>query len=214
MDNARANISKLYDCIISAYHESGHVIYGLLHFMKVSSVNLFEDKKNKRIGGLCNYECAKDLSDIKDNSLFNEQLKYEICIKYAGLTAEKYHFRTISGSDKFPIFLRDGSSDDTLSAAALIKQYNIVLPGEKRYVYKKKLIKEIALELQQHWNAVTIVSHVLFRKKKLNYTDLKKLLTTKTVNKKFWKKQFKIIDYIFENSQTLDDKDLSIIFLA
>ena len=75
MDNARANISKLYDCIISAYHESGHVIYGLLHFMKVSSVNLFEDKKNKRIGGLCNYECAKDLSDIKDNSLFNEQLK-------------------------------------------------------------------------------------------------------------------------------------------
>lgn len=194
---SKLDLAKHSELLYTTYHEAGHAIYALLHGIKVPSVYVFENKKNKRVEGFCLYEFDKKLPEIEDEVLLAERLHSEICVYYAGLIAEKYHFKNISGSDKFPMFLREGSSDDTLSAAALVKQYNIALPGRKRYSYKKKLIKETLIELQTHWDAVTLVSHALFQRKKLSYYDLRVLLTRKTKDKEFWKGQFKIIDHNF-----------------
>jgi len=211
IDKVRKKVTYTHDLISTSYHEAGHVVYALLHCMKVPLVYVFENKKYKRIDGFCHYESVRELPDIQDEILFAKQLNSEICIKYAGLTSEKYHFKTISGSDKFPMVLRDGSSNDTVTAAALIKQYNLVPPGKKRYSYKKALIKETLSELRQHWDAVTVISHALFNKKRLSYEDIKKLLTKKTKDKEFWKNQFKIIDYIFDHVDALDEKYLKSI---
>ena len=116
------------------------------------------------------------------------------------MIAEKQHFKNISGSDKFPLLLRESSSDDTSYAAGLIKQYNIVPAERKRFYYKKKLIKETLIELREHWDAVTLVSHALFKKKKLSYHELKILLTRKTKNKELWKNKFKVVDRIFDGA--------------
>ena len=213
IDQVRKKLTYTHDLISTSYHEAGHAVYGLLHFMKVPSVYVFENKKNKRIEGFCHYESVKELSDIQDVALFNEQLKHEICIKYAGLTAEKYHFKTICGSDKFPMFLRDGSSDDTLSAAALIKKYDFVPPGRKRYAFKKKMITETLHELRDNWDAVTIIAHGLFQKKRLGFFEIQKMLLRNSDNKEFWKEQFKTIHYIFDNCEGLDEKDLKSILL-
>jgi hypothetical protein len=213
IDQVRKKLTYTHDLISTSYHEAGHAVYGLLHFMKVPSVYVFENKKNKRIEGFCHYESVKELSEVQDIDLFAEQLKAEICIKYAGLTAEKYHFKTISGSDKFPMFLKDGSSDDTLSAAALIKQYEVVPPGRKRYAFKKKMITETLRDLQENWDAVTLIAHGLFQKKRLSFPEIEKLLSKKTDNKEFWKEQFKTIHFIFDNIEGLDEKDLKSILL-
>jgi hypothetical protein len=206
----RKKVTKTHELISTAYHESGHTVYALLHHMRVQSVCIFEDKKSKRIHGFTHYD-SPEISTIKDFELRNTLILNEIKLSYAGLTAEKYHFKCITGSDKFPMFLKDGSSDDTLSAAALIKKYNLAPPGRKRYNFKQKLIRETLHEQQQHWDAVTVIAHALFQHKKLNYQDLRELLTKKTRNKKFWKEQFKSISFISDNAASLDENDLKSI---
>lgn len=212
LDQVRKRLQYTTDLISTSYHEAGHTIYGLLHFMKIHSVWVFENKKCKRIEGFTHYELPAELSEI-NKTICTNIVKAEICLKYAGLAAEKYHFKSISGSDKYPLFLRDGSSDDTFAAAALIKEYDLVPPGKKRYNFKKKLIKETLKDLQDNWDAVTVVAHALFKKKRLSYMSLKKLLITQTNNPEFWKQNFSILDTIFNKQAPLDEKELkSILF--
>lgn len=211
IDKVRKKVAYTHDLISTSYHEAGHAIFALLHGMRVPLVYVFENKTYERVNGFCFYDSFRTLIDIKDENLFSKQLYSEICIKYAGLASERYHFKNISGSDKLPMVLKDGSSGDILSAAALIKKYNLAESGKKRYYYKKNLIKETLLELQQNWDAVTLLAHALFKKKRLTYEDIKKILTKKTKNKDFWKNQFKLIDYIFNNVETIDEKELRII---
>jgi hypothetical protein len=109
------------------------------------------------------------------------------------------------------MFLREGSSHDFSEAAELFEKYNLSEPGRKRYNHKQKLLKLIDKELQEHWEAVTIVAHGLFKKKKLSYLEIKELLIKKTANKEFWKKKFKIIVQLYRNSETLDEKDIKFI---
>lgn len=106
------------------------------------------------------------------------------------------------------MFLRDGSSDDTLSAAALIRQYNISPPGKKRYSYKKKKINEVLHSLKDYWDDVTLLAHRLFRKKRMSFIDIKNLLIKHSPNKKFWKEQLKIISDLFDKNMHLDEKYL------
>ena len=208
--NIRKKFHETHELISTSYHEAGHTVYGLLHYMKIGPVAVFENKRTKRIEGFTHYN-SPETNNIKDPVLFYDLLNTEICISYAGLIAEKIHFKLISGSDKFPMFLRDGSSDDTTSAAALIQKHDLVPPGKKRYEYKKCLIKTVTNELEEHWDAVTIISHNLFKKKKLYFADLKNLLTKKTQHKEFWKEQFKAINQIYSNSNGLDENSIKII---
>lgn len=204
----RKKITSTHDMISTSYHEAGHAVYGLLCGMKVSSVCVSQGKR--RVEGFCYYE-TPDLQKIEDYNLLWSLVNFEIGIKYAGLTAEKHFFKIISGSDKFPMFLRDGSSDDTLSAASLIRQYNIAPPGKKRYQFKKNRINQVLNDLKNYWDDVTLLSHALFSKKKLSFFEIKELFFKKSPNKKFWKEKFKKITIIFEKSACLDDKDLKSI---
>lgn len=204
----RKKITKTHELISTSYHESGHTIYALLHMMRVSSVFIFEHKQLKRIHGLTNYHCFKNLDTIYDPVVFNYLLRSEIGLLYAGLTAEKYHYKNISGCDKTPMFIKDCSSADIEAAASAIKKYDLAAPGKKRYVFKQKLIKETLSELQNNWEAVTLVAHALFRHRRLSFEDLREILTKKTHNKQFWKEQFKNISYFYDNHDVLDEKDI------
>jgi hypothetical protein len=207
----RKKVTKTHELISTSYHEAGHVVYALLHLMYVQSVVVFEHKQLKRIHGLTTYRYPSELDLVEDSILFNALLKSEIGLCYAGLTAEKYHFKSISGSDQTPLFISDGSGEDNESAAKTIVKYNLVSPGRKRYLYKQKLIRGVLSELQHNWDAVTLIAHALFKHRRLSYNDLQELLTKKSRNKKFWKEQFKKINYLYDNSETLDEKDLKSI---
>lgn len=208
--NIRKKAYEIHELISTAYHEAGHTIYGLLNYMKIESVYVFEEKKSKRIEGFTYYN-SPDLGTIKDNILLNNRLYAEIGLSYAGLVAEKHHFKMISGSEKFPLFLRDGSSHDTFSASQIIRKFDLAPPGQKRYSYKKKVIKEVRVELCEHWDAVTLIAHALFHKKKLNFLDLKSILLKKSKNKEFWKNKFKTISSFYDNVETIDEKKLKFI---
>jgi len=207
----RKKVTKTHEFISTSYHEAGHAIYALLHLMKVTSVSVFENKKVKRIHGLTYYDYPSEFDEIQDPDLLNTLLRAEIGISYAGLIAEKTLFRSISGSRQTPTFISYGSTDDNKSAREVIKKYNLAPPGPKRTAYKQKLAREVQHELHTHWDAVMVVSHALFRHRRLSFVDLQELLTKKTHNKKFWKEQFKKINYYYDNSLNLDEKDLKII---
>jgi len=205
--NIRKKCHETFELISTSYHEAGHTVYGLLHLIKIESVAVFENKKSKRIEGFAHYNDT-NLGQFSDPELFCERLHAEIGLSYSGLVAEKRHFKMISGSDKFPMFLREGSSNDTTSAAALFQKYNLVEAGKKRYNYKQKFIKHVDQELQEHWDAVTLVAHGLIKKKKIYYSELQEILTRKAEDRQFWKEKFKAINYVYENAENLDEKDL------
>lgn len=201
---------KLYDMILTSIHESAHVIYALLHGMHVESVQIFEHKKLKRINGYTVY-VAFDTSKVEDPALINILLMAEIGVKYAGLTAEKYHFKITSGSNAFPAYLKDGSSSDTLEAAEIIKTFNLAPPGKKRFAYKNKMISKTYKKVQEYWDDITLLSHVLFKQKKLNFADIKNILIKKSKNKKFWKAHFKNIEVMHGNMDFIDEPALKIL---
>lgn len=207
----RKKVTKTHEFISTSYHEAGHTIFALLHLMRVSSVSVFEDKKLKRVHGNTYYEYPSDLDEVQDQDLLNTLVKAEVGISYAGLIAEKSLFRSISGSKQTPTFISDGSASDNKSAREVIKKYNLAPPGPKRTAYKAKIMREVQQELHDNWDAVMVVSHALFRHRRLSFEDLQELLTKKTHNKKFWKDQFKKISHFYDNSKALDEKDLKII---
>lgn len=193
----RKKITKTYELISTAYHEAGHTVYALLVQMKVGRVSVFEHKSLKRIHGCTQYE-SFDLD--KDNIFFETLLEQEIGLSYAGWLAEKHYFQSISGSKSVPMFIKEGSSDDLSSIRKVIQKYNSFLPvGKKRSLYRKKIIKQVMDMLLQHWDAVEIVSHSLFKHKTLSFADLQSILVKKSKNKKFWRNQFKLIKQSFQN---------------
>ena len=206
----RHKVSKSYETISAAYHESGHVICSLLHHIKVESASIYEDKKIKQICGLTIFNPY----DIKkfNQSLANYFLVSEININYAGLVAEKIFYKKISGSDKFPSFLKDGSSHDTKEAAKLLKKISFIAPGKQRFLYKKKLTNQLSILLESYWSDIELIAHTLIQKKKINFNQIKYLLLRKSNNKVFWRQKFKAISYVLRHEdKPLDDQSVKII---
>lgn len=203
ISTVRKKVALTHDFISTSHHEAGHTVYGLLHFMIIYSVSIFQNKQNKRVEGFTHYD-SPEIEEIKSHKLLMERLRAEIGLSYAGFVAEKYQYKLHSGSDKFPSCL-DGSSDDQQEASELIKKYNLASPGRQRHNYKKRMIREVTRELRKHWDAVIVVAHALFRKKRLSFANLRSLLTTKTENKEFWKKQFKIISRYYNSNNEFDE---------
>ncbi len=185
---------KTYDQITCSIHESGHALCALFFNMKVDMVHLFDDKKTKRVAGMTYFIHAM-ANENDSNALFTSLIESEICVNYAGLLAEKCHFKKISGSDKYPGSWKNGSFDDTTSAARLLSFISI--PGKERHLLKKKIMGEAYFILNKYWDDITLISHALFKKRKIFFSDLKNILTKKSKNKVFWKKQFRNIIYIF-----------------
>jgi len=199
--DSKLALSNHYDLVSTSFHESGHTICGLLNFMDVQYVQVYPDKRLRRIVGLTHYNVLKKgmLRKQVEDELFVQFIINLIYFTYAGLIAEKYFFKSMCGSDKFPMFLRNGSSQDTRLASSLITQYNLAPPGKKRYALKKKLIGQTRQQLQENWDAVILVAHNLFDRKKLYIDDIKKLLITKTNDTDFWKQQFKLVKSVHKN---------------
>lgn len=211
LSSVRRKVTHTHELISTSHHEAGHTIYALLYFMMVYSVQVFPNKKTKRIEGWTHYDSI-DYSDLEDKELQAERLNAEVGLSYAGLVAEKYQYKLHSGSDKFPSFL-DGSSRDLKEASEIIKKYNVAPPGRKRYNYKKRMVRRVTRELQEHWDAVTAVAHGLFQKKRLSFNDLKNILTKKTEHPEFWKERMKVIQKNYKSDDLDENKFRSMISL-
>jgi hypothetical protein len=207
ISNLRKKVTKTHELIAVSYHEAGHTIFGLLNFMKIGSVSVYNNPKSSRGEGTTNYEAPFDDS-IEDSILLDYWIQSEIGLCYAGTCAERIYFKIISGSDKIPKFLKDGSEDDIASASLIFRKYNLAPAGKKRSNLKQKMLKETSVILENYWDDTTIISHALFDKKRLYYDDIKNLLCKKSKNKVFWKNQFKTIEFISDNFATLGHEDL------
>ncbi|HWZ23099.1 MAG TPA: hypothetical protein VNW06_10625 [Cytophagaceae bacterium] len=201
-------LSKNHELITTSFHEAGHALCGLLFYMEIPSVVVKTSKVH--VSGYTHYNMINDLN-IKDLDIWAYLLFSEIYISYAGLAAEKIFYKDISGSDKFPMVLKDGSSPDILDASKIIKKFNLASPGKKRNALKKKLFNKITRILKDNWDDLKLIAHTLFKCRKLYHNDIKKLLTKKSKNKVYWKQQFKDINYLFNAPQPLDDKDIGYI---
>lgn len=200
-------LSQDYELISTCYHEAGHTVSGLLNFMKIPAVTV--NYADKRVEGFTHYELMGQ--EVSNSNIMDFLVLSEINISYAGLAAEQIFYKEICGAEKLPMMLKEGSSRDLESVADLIKKNNLAPPGRKRHLYKKKLIKEVRHSLEEHWDAVTLISHALYKKRKLYFDDLKALLTKKSNNKEFWKNKFREINILVNSSEELDEKEIRYI---
>ena len=134
--------------------------------------------------------------------------KNEVMMSFAGLEAEKLFYRDICGSNKFPRVLKMGCEADIKSASETIKRYDLAPPGKKRQAYKRQLQKELGAILTEHWSDLKLISHALYKTKRLSFDDLKKLLTKKSVRAEFWKRQFRDIGVLFDQLNDLDNAQI------
>jgi hypothetical protein len=195
-----------------SYHEAAHTIAALLHFMIVPEVAVVESKRH--VSGYTHYEVFTfdtNLDEV-DKKIKDYIVLSEICLKYAGLMGESIHFEDLSGSKILPVILKIGNEPDIQDAANLIKKYSLVEPGEKRYLFKKKLFRKITALLKEYWSDVKLLAHALYDRRKLQYEDLRYLLTKKSENKKFWQQQFKDIDTLFKEHNLINYNHIANLF--
>ena len=196
-----------YELIAQAHHEAGHTICALYNLMKITSVVVMNNRENG--DGKTEY-LFTDPDLLLNENIIQLQLEFELQVSYAGLLAEKIYYKDICGSDKFPMHLKKGSSGDIKEASNLINKYKIAPAGNARTQLKKQVQKDTNLILQEHWSDVKLVAHSLYRKKRLNFDDLKFILTRKSEFSDFWKERFKHIKSI--NDKNISEDDLESLF--
>jgi len=190
-------MSHQYEMIALIYHESGHAITALLNNMQVPSIII----KPANVSGLTYYNLAD--YDLEDEALHKKILLSEISVFYGGLTAEKIYYKKMTGSDKFPNTLKNGSWSDISIISDIITRNKLASAGAARRELKNKIFKDTHAQLDKYWEDVQLIAHTLYKRKKLKYKDIKKLLLIKSINKDFWKEKLKNIDFIFKSNNLM-----------
>jgi hypothetical protein len=162
--------------------------------------------------GYTHFMIAADFKYVEDVELRKSLLLREIYVNYAGLASEKLLYKDICGTYNIPMILKVGSYMDRDRCSELISTNNLAPPGRKRYAFKKKALQYSVDQLQESWSDVKLVAHILFRKKRLSFDQLKSILTKKSEHKEFWKEHFKIINKLYRYYHVMTDKDFKYYF--
>lgn len=185
-----------YNLIAMSFHEAGHVVCALNNYLYVYNANVMTLTRHEGNTNFYVYGCDA----VDDEELHKILLIFELQAMYAGLIAEKLYYKDICGSSKFPMHLRIGSSYDTKLASKIIRKNNLVAPGKKTFLFKKQVQYDVEQFLAEHWDAIRVVAHFLYKKKRLTFDELKYLLTRRTEHKDFWKSKFKKIKMIHNDN--------------
>ena len=198
-----------YKLIAMCWHEASHAIVGTLNFLKVYKITVM-GPESKVDDGWTHYFSYDE--NYNDDEEFQKILaKLHIQFYYAGLIGETLYYKTICGSSKFPMYLKSYSSFDTREASKLFRKYKLANPGKDTYNLKKDFKVETANMIFSYWNDIQLVAHCLYRKKRLNYDDMKFLLTRKSANKNYWKNIFSKINYIYDNIEKISSEEIKTI---
>jgi hypothetical protein len=195
-----------YNAIATSYHEASHTIIALLNYFYVYNVNIVP--KPDSYGEMNWWSWLDHMSDITTSNIDDQDLCYSIHYShigtlYAGLIGERLYYYNACGSDKFPMHLKQGSIYDYQDASFVIRKNKIAKPGRETLLLKKQIQKDIREILENNWEAVKVVAHQLYKKKRLGFDEIKHILTRKTENKMFWKEQFRKIKMIYSEKSNL-----------
>jgi hypothetical protein len=196
-------LSQQFEIVSCVWHESGHTLFGLLKHFQITSVSL---TYTEAVEGITHYfwlETPNMETDIVEHIAIDE-----VGMSYAGLLAETLFYKDICGSSKLPWILKEGSSPDIQAASATIKKHNLAIPGNKRTALKRSIQKDVNALLIDYWDDLKLISHNLYKVKRLSLEDLKILLTKKSSNCEFWKKQFREIETLFDPNTPLDNAQI------
>ena len=177
--------------------------------MKITSVVVIY--ANESVEGTT-YYLSVDQSNT-DTETTGHLILDEVYMSYAGLVAERMHYKDICGSSRFPWVLKEGSSPDLKNASAIIKKFNLALPGKPRQELKRKVQQELTRLMTDHWDDLKLMAHALYKTKRLSYEDLKSLLTKKSKHRDFWKGQFREIGSLFDAPESLDSASIRAILI-
>lgn len=186
-----------YELMFISYHEASHTIVALHNFLEVFNVNVgaHDAKVRKDRDGQTNYNITS-YTNMESVELKNTLFMHVLQTTYAGLLGERILYKDICGAPKLPPNLCIGLSGDIKDASNIIRNNNLAEPGKETAAFKKNIYRKTEKILLDHWYAVKLVAHTLHRDRKLNFDELKFLLTRKTENKDFWKDRFNKIKQI------------------
>lgn len=185
-----------YNLIANSYHEASHIICALHNYFKVYSANVSTIEKD--VDNNTNFYSYDEPNT--DEELKKVLLMFELQVMYSGMLGERIYYCGITGSTNFPMHLKSGSSYDFKHAQNIIRKNNLSTPGKKTQLLKKQIQFDVQQILNTYWEDVKLVAHLLYRKKKLAYSDLTYTLSRMSENKTFWKDRFRKIKIILSDT--------------
>lgn len=191
------------EVIACCWHESGHVLFGLLKHLQIRSVFV---NYTEVVEGITHY-FRVDRSDFELDVIEHIGLD-EVGMSYAGLVSESIYYKDICGVSKLPWILKEGSSLDIKAASDTIKSWGLAQPGKPRVQLKRRIQRDVNALLTEYRDDLKLISHRLYQSKRLSFDDLKALLTKRSGNKDFWKQQFREIELLFDNDRPIDNAEI------
>lgn len=104
--------------------------------------------------------------------------------------------------------MQRGSKEDLKYINKLIKENNLAVPGKDKTKFKNKLFKETVNLLDQNWEDISILVHLLFKKRRIEFYDIKNSLIKKSNNKIYWKTKLKLVEKVNSTEFFLDEQIL------
>jgi hypothetical protein len=192
----KSKIFSEYDKISTSYHEVGHIICAIYHYLKPHELKIFKEADNYHYEGIAVYESYSDfLSKARKQDV--KKLCYsEISISYAGTVAERLLFSRISGKNKLLKVLHGFSTEDFKEVNYIINKYNLAKPGRLRKRLKSKITTYTENVLTTFWQDVELLSYKLISKGSLKEKEIRSLLVNESTNKKVWTHRYKVIDQL------------------
>jgi hypothetical protein len=198
-------LSRNDSMIFTCYHEAGHIIVGSLMFFNITYVII-----KTSMEGDTNYET------IDNNIIDNCELLYyhniaNINMYYAGIISERILYKDITGSNILPRSLERYANYDMKNVSSFLMNKKLVKPGTSTYIFKKKIVNLLNKLMLKYWSDVKLIAHALYNNRKLYHYDIRNILTKKSVNKKFWKQQFKYINSYLYKKKKLNLNDIKFL---
>lgn len=189
MGSSAAKKRRDYDLIGSCWHEASHAIIATYNYFYVYNIVV-------SITSNVDYYMPSD-GIFDDVELKKLVAILQVQLLYAGSVGELLYYKEACGSLTYPKHLMKDWGYDIEHSSAIIRSNDLAIPGKRTFLFKKQVKYEVSKILLDHWDDVRLLSHLLYKKKKLSYQDLKHILTRKSYNKEFWRSRFRGITEIY-----------------
>lgn len=193
-------ISKEYESILTSYHEAGHAVIGLLNYIKIDNICLFN--KKDVYGHSYFFSYKTNCSNINKKNYYKRQVQFY----YGGMAAEQVFYNKCIGTYLLPFILKSYWQSDKTNISYIIRSKKLAKSGSNTKSFKNKILKETISNVNIFWDDIVLISQKLFKCKKIKFNKLKQILCELSANKNYWKSIFLTISKIEENNFILTNE--------
>lgn len=186
--NSEYFASKELQLVLTAYHEAGHAVIGLLNFVKTRGISIVPESGSY---GSTLFDFVFPTKETP-KQLSNALLASNLYLLAAGEIANNVLCEKL-GCKKAARLIARGGHDDRLRISKVIKDYKLAEPGRLRKELKAAINNKTRQFVETHWEEIVMLASFLLEHRKASFEDVKTCLLSVRGKKTFWKCRFDML---------------------